>query len=128
MEYFRAPAFCHRSKVMTDPGGIVCLCGKSLDLRRAWLQGVPGADSQCVHCRRCHDSRAQRISVRRQSSRQQVPQVPQTPQQVQGAVAAGVRSRQLWRESVAPAWGSAVPLCSPSATAFPLEDTMQCAS
>lgn len=125
MEYFRAPAFCHRTRVMTDPGGIVCLCGKSLDLHRAWQQGMPGADSQCVHCRRCYDSRAQLISARRQPGRQHL---PQAPQQLHGAVAAGVRSRQLWRESALPAWGAAAPLCSPSDTDSSSADPVQRAS
>lgn len=125
MEYFRAPAFCHRTRVMTDPGGIVCLCGKSLDLHRAWQQGMPGADSQCVHCRRCYDSRAQLISARRQPGRQHL---PQAPLQLQGAVAAGVRSRQLWRESALPAWGTAAPACSPSDTDCSSADPMQRAS
>lgn len=95
MEYFRAPAFCHGTKVMTDPGGIVCLCGKSLDLHRAWQQAVPGADSQCMHCRRCYDSRAQLISARRQPGGQPV---PRAPQQFQGALHGGMRSRQLWQD------------------------------
>ena len=125
MEYFRAPAFCHRTRVMTDPGGIVCLCGKSLDLHRAWQQGMPGADSQCVHCRRCYDSRAQLISARRQPGRQHL---PQAPQQLHGAVAAGVRSRQLWRESALPAWRAAAPLCSASATDSSSADPVQRAS
>ncbi len=125
MEYFRAPAFCHRTRVMTDPGGIVCLCGKSLDLHRAWQQGMPGADSQCVHCRRCYDSRAQLISARRQPGCQQL---PQAPQQLQGAVAAGVRSRQLWRERGAELPGTAAPVCSPFDTDSSSADPMQRAS
>lgn len=113
MEYFRAPAFCHRTQVMTDPGGIVCLCGKSLDLHRAWQQAVPGADSQCVHCRRCYDSRAQLISARRQPGGQPVPRAPQP---LQGALHAGVRSRQLWREGGTTARALAAPVRRPADT------------
>lgn len=122
MEYFRAPAFCHRTRVMTDPGGIVCLCGKALDLHRAWQQAVPGADSQCVHCRRCYDSRAQLISARRQPGAQPV---PRAPLQHQGALHGGVRSRQLWLGASSALWAAAAPARSPVDGVEHLADPMR---
>lgn len=76
MEYFRAPVFCDRTQVMSDPGGMVCLCGKALDLLLAWKQTAPGADSQCVHCRRCYDCRGQLISAVRAPSGRLLPRAP----------------------------------------------------
>lgn len=68
---------------MTRPGAGHCLCSKPLDLQAAWLRHGEGADSQCVHCRRCYDSWGKLISAVRPLASLQVPhqnqQPPRTP-------------------------------------------------
>lgn len=88
MDYFRVPQFCTHTRVMTDPGGIVCLCGKQLDLLQAWKLDGAGADSQCVHCRRCYDSKGTLISAQRPAAQLRPPHAP-----AKSWVAPGQRAR-----------------------------------
>lgn len=99
MEYFRVPVFCDQTAVMSDPGGIVCLCGKALDLAMAWQRTAAGADSQCVLCQRCYDSRGQLISALRPNA---LRPLPRTPQPFEAFAPIGLRSSALWTQGVMP--------------------------
>ena len=99
MEYFRVPAFSEQSGWMADPGGIVCLCGKALDLMLAWQRKAAGADSQCIHCQRCYDSRGKLISALRATP---LSPLPRAPQLSCGFAQMGLRSSTLWGDEEMP--------------------------